>query len=180
MAIFNINAVIPSINDFEKSAPIGVSPLGTPVFDDITFPAGDYINSDGNTVSYQSVSIQSAGVIVSQAKNIIKTKISGRNGTVKEYNSLDDYHIRINAKMTELLNIFPADQLSAWMEIAEVRSNVPVVSKLLNQYFGIDKVVVESFDVAPIQGSLNELDINISLLSDEDIDLNMFLDPNIV
>jgi len=171
--VINLPGIIPSLEDFKQSAPIGVSPLGTPIFDDVFFPAGSY-----GGIEYESLRVQSAVISVSQSKNIIKTKVAGRDGTIKEYVSLDDFNISINAKITELANIFPADQLTAWKELAKVSKNIDIISKLLNDYFDIFKVVVESFTVNPVQGSLNEVNLLIELVSDEDINLNDFAEIN--
>jgi hypothetical protein len=170
-----LNSIIPSINDFSESAPIGVSALGTPIFDDITFPPGSYVDNDGNEVEYAGLSLNSVKIVVTQSKNIIQTKIAGRDGTFKEYVSLSDFEVNVNAKVTELFNVFPADQLNNWKYLSFIPENIKVVSKFLNEYFEIFDVVIKDFDVSPVVGSLNEVQLNIRMLSDENLDLNNYV-----
>jgi len=160
-----------ALDDFRKSAPIGVSPLGTLIFDDLYFPNG--VSSEGK--EYEGLHIISASVSVSQAKNIVQTKIAGQDGTIKEFVSMDDYVITVSAKITENLNVFPAEQLATWRELANVSENLQIQSKFLNEYFEIYKVVVKDFSVDTIQGSLNEVNLNFTLISDNDIDLDLYL-----
>lgn len=171
----NIPGTIPTIEDFERSAPIGLSPLGTLLFDDITFPKGSYINRDGQKVEYTELKLLAAKVMVSQSKNIITTQIANRDGSVKQYVSLSDYNISISSKISELFNIFPADQLTAWQGLANVPENIEITSKLLNKYIAVDRVVIKDFSFSPLTGSLNEVALNMTLLSDVDIDFNRFL-----
>lgn len=177
--VINLKSIVPSVEDLRTSLPIGLSPLGTPIFDDIYFPEGQYTDENGTPIPYTGLRIQSAKVVVTQAKNIVKTEVAGFDGTIKEYISKGDFSISINAKLTELLDVFPADQLAAWSELSKVPENIKIVSKFINEYFDIYDVVVTNFSVSPIQGSINEINLNIDLLSDKDIDLTEFLEVDV-
>lgn len=175
MATFSLDALIPSFDDLKKTTPIGVSVLGTPVFDDITFPAGTYIDNQGNSVDYPAFSLTAVKTVVSQTKKIIKTQIAGRDGTAKEYISLGDFEIRINAKITEAFEVFPADQLNAFKQIYKIQQNIPIISKFVNTYFDVYNVVINDFTLEQDPGTINEVNLNMLLLSDDDIDLNEFV-----
>lgn len=170
-----IPGTIPTIEEFRQSAPIGISPIGTPVFDDVTFPAGSYITLEGKTVDYDKIKLDTAKILVNQTKNIVKTSVAGLDYTIKEYMSLGDYVVTINGKFTELFDIFPAEKMFAFKGLVNVPENIPVISKFLNEYFDIFNVVVTDFSAAPVIGSLNEVSVNMTLLSDKDTLLNNYV-----
>lgn len=173
--VINIPGIVPSIEDFRQSAPIGISPLGTPVFDNVELMGGKYIKDNGGEIEYASLILNAVKISVTQAKNIVTTQVAGKNGTVKEYVSLGDYEINLNTKLSELYNIFPSDQLFAWKGLANVPESIEILSKFLNEYFEIYHVVIKEFSTSPVIGSLNEVELNISLLSDVEIDFNKYV-----
>ncbi|MEK0369737.1 MAG: DUF6046 domain-containing protein [Nitrosopumilus sp.] len=174
MAIINIKNQIPkSFEDISFEESIGVSQLGTLLFDDITFPAGSYKTLEGIVVEYEKLQLQSVLMIVGQTKNIVKTQISGRNGTVKEYNNDGDYEIALQANINELENVFPAEQIQAFVEIKKVPQEIPILSKILNSFFEIDNVVIEEFSLNPQTGKGNVI-LEIKLTSDLPFDVKDF------
>ncbi len=178
MAIVNLPAIIPSLSDLAASVPIGISQLGTPIYDNIFFPPGTYINSLGISVPYVGLSLDSFKITVSGEKKIIRTPISGRSGDVKEYVNQMDYNISIDGKVTELFNVFPADQLNNWRRIWESPEPVLVISRFLNEIWGITNIVIIRFSVSPVVGSRNESDIRIQAVQDQGFDVKDFLFQN--
>lgn len=174
MALITLNGQIPkSFDDLQFEESIGVSQLGTLLYDDITFPKGSYKSLEGIVVDYDEVKFQSVRFVVAQEKNIVKTAISGRNGTVKEYNNDGDYQITLQANINELENIFPATQLQAFKELKDVPESVPVVSKILNGIFDIDNVVINDFTLDPGTGKGNVV-LNFKMESDLPFDIKDF------
>jgi hypothetical protein len=161
-----------SDSEFEQS--IGLSPLGTPIFDDLTFPAGAFKTLDGLNITYQELKLVSVRFVVSQQKNIVRTEVSGRNGTVKEYNSTGDYVIKANANLSELQPVFPREELLKFVEITEVPQSLPIISKILNQFFGVNNIILTEFTVDPGNGTGN-VALSFTLESDNDFDLNEFI-----
>jgi hypothetical protein len=176
MAKLTIAGKLPSVDDFRTSAPKRATLLGTVVFDDITFPAGTYINNDGDAVNYAELILLSIQVVVSKQKNIIETPVSGVDGTIKEYISGGDYMVSISGKITQsALNVFPADDIDNFVEIENIDDSIPIDSKLLNEFFNVFNVVIKKISLSTIPGSINEVDINIEAVSDFELDLNNFL-----
>ena len=173
MAVINLKGLIPSFTDIGFTLPIGVSPLGTLMYDDVQFPAGSYKNLKGEVVSYEEFSVQSVAMVVTQEKNIVKTAISGRKGTVKEYNNEGDYQITLQANINEVIAVFPADQLIGFRELVKVPESIPVVSKILNSIFEIDDVVINDFTFVPGEGKGNVV-LNIKMESDFPFDIKDF------
>ena len=91
----SLRGALITIPESETEESIGVSLLNTPVIDNIVFQSGSYIDLDGNEIPYNELRIDAVIIEVSQVKNIIKTSVQGRPGTVKEYISDGDYIINI-------------------------------------------------------------------------------------
>jgi hypothetical protein len=175
MAVFNIPGTIPSFEDLTAMIPIGVSPLGTPVFDDITFLSGSYYDENDEKIQYQQLALQAVQIVVNQQKEIIRTTVSGKHGTIKEYICQSDYLISINGKLSELANVMPYDQMEIWKKISESNKEVEVLSKILNLIFDINTVVITKFQITTIPGSVNEVDVSIELEEDIPFDFSKYL-----
>ena len=166
MTLISLSGQIPkSFDDLQFEESIGVSQLGTLLFDDITFPSGSYRSLEGVVVDYDELKLQSVRFIVAQEKNIVKTAISGRNGTVKEYNNDGDYQITLQANINEVEDIFPAIQLQLFKELKDVPQEIAVISKILNSIFDIDNVVINDFSLDPGTGKGNVV-LNLRMESD--------------
>jgi len=174
MSLINISGFNP-INGGGLNTPIGLSQLGTVVYDDITFPAGSYYNLKREQIAYSELKLQSVQVSVNQVKRISKTEIASKNGTFKQYSSLGDYIISLNGIIAEFFNVFPYDQLRAFRNVSESNIAISILSKVLNDGFNIYSVVIDSFDISTVQGSMNQVTFAMSLSSDEDLDLKSFL-----
>lgn len=174
MALITLNGQIAkNFDDIDFETTIGVSQLGTLLFDDVTFPPGSYRDLSGVIVSYDELILQSVTFTVSQQKNIVRTQISGRNGTVKEYNNDGDYMIALQANINEIEDVFPTTQLQAFKALKDVPESIPVVSKILNSIFDIDNVVITDFTLDPGTGKGNVV-LNFRMESDLPFDVKDF------
>lgn len=158
-----------SFNDY-----IGTSQLGTPIVDDITFPAGRFISLEGIEIEYQELILESVRYTVSRPKNIVRTAINGKNGTFKEYNNSGDFVIRGQAALTTQLQTFPFDQVFRFAKLEEVPEAVPVLSKILNVIFGIDDVIIADWKIDP-GNAVGNVYVNFVLESDKETDLTDFI-----
>lgn len=178
MAIVNIPGINP-LGDLIYSLPIGVSPLGTIVIDDIFFKGFPVTKLDDFGNEIQTISpalhLQTVKIMVLQEKTIVKTAISGFNGTVKEYVCDGDYKISVEGKINELFNVFPADQLQSFLDKCKQSGSIEVISKFLNKIFDIDKVDIENYSLSPVVGSINEVDFTLEMTSSVDFDPDLFL-----
>lgn len=184
-----------SVANLIQTENVKVSILGTLMSDNITFPAGSYTDLDGREITYQKIGLDAVGVVITQRNNIVKTRISGRNGTIKEYVNRDDYRIRCEAILSkptilpDLINdnlniisknktaekdFYPTDEaVDILRRIASSNVEVPIVSTLINETFEINDVVFEDISYNYVPGS-EDVIVNFTLLSDEGIDLNQF------
>lgn len=155
--------------------------LGTPVYSPLEFlkTSGTSLDNSlgvgeakGNSDVF--LRVDTVLFVVSQSKNIVKTPIMGRNGTVKEYISEGDYMIDIRGVIVgQYPEIFPRDEVRLLNELLSLPKAIPVACEFL-QIFGIDSLVVEGFTIAQKLGSRNEVPFEIQALSDlaEEITLN--------
>ena len=157
--------------------------LGTPVFDPIIFPAGQF-NELGNVIGppqpFDQLIIPSVIIEVSQTKNIITTAIQGRNGTVKEFVSDGDFAITLTGvlvgqnegnKIIDIGNAYPDDDVKKLITICKVPDTLTLTSKFLNDVFGINQVVITDYNIPQREATRNMQPFQISMLSDISIDL---------
>ena len=148
---------------------IGVSDLGTPMYDNLVFILK--VENETDVI----LTLNAVQFVVNQSKSIIRTKVSGRNGSIKEYNSDDDYVVRGTAKLTNPDGrLFPEQPLNTFVRVAKAQQEVDIVSKILNNNFRIDSVVVLDFTVSPSTGA-GDVRVDFVLLSDTPFDVKEFL-----
>jgi hypothetical protein len=137
-----------------------VSYLGTPVFCDIK-------------LEYEDISIYYDTVLmdVSQHKNIVKTAIVGRNGTVKEYINDSDYSINVKgAVINHGRKDYPIDQVNKLVSLAKLPYAIKVICPYL-RLFSIFEIVIESYDFSQRAGFSNMQLFNLNCISESPIEL---------
>lgn len=135
--------------------------LGTPVFCDVRFPrdgTSDYL-------------LQTVLVDVAMTKNIVKTAVQGRKGTVKEYISEGDYSVTIRgAVVKEGRDEYPVKEVRELHELLTRTEALSIVSDYL-RIFGIYTIVVESFTFKQQEGFQNVQVFEINCISDTPDDI---------
>lgn len=121
------------------------------VFDSVTFMGN---NADGS-LSYYDLNLQQVITVpklqlpialcnVTKNMEIVKSKIAGRNGTVKQYINTGDYDIVIKGLFTTgVSDKFPLEALNHLQLITNSTTEVKVASNFL-QCFGINYLVFET------------------------------------
>lgn len=188
------------VNGIDDSfQPVGISQLGTVVFDNVLFPAGSWFNLDGEELFYDDVKLDSVSVVVNRKKHIVKTMIEGRKGTVKEYIASMDYEIEINAiiapdiysaeqlaqiagsnTLTQAGAAFtgftavnePNEQIEALARLDNVEDRVAIECKFLQNNFNVNYVVIENIKLTRLGSDSWTLKMNV--ISDDEIDLGAF------
>lgn len=160
-----------SIGEVPTDEPIGTSVLGTPIFDDVTFPADQYTNLSGDVISFDEVVLQSVIVVANQAKNVIKTPISGRNGTVKEYISAGDFVVSVSGQIVSDSNTYPELEVENFRSVMEANAALSIVSTFINDSLAVGNVVIENYNIRQIRGSRNSVEISFNAVSDVSRDL---------
>lgn len=137
-----------------------ISPLGTPIWSDVILHKQEDAELDGVQLTWCLVGVQ-------QTKNIVKTAIQGRNGTVKEYISDGDYIVTLRGAIARTFKSnYPLEEMRRFLQLLKDNRALKVISPFLLQY-DIHELVVESFNMAQEEGKQNMQRFEISCLSDD-------------
>lgn len=148
---------------------VAQSYLGTPVYDQLIFPA------EGNEEIQLINDLVINDVIfrVTRLKIIVKTPVQGRKGTVKELVTLGDYQIEIMGKIvSEYPNQKPIDKLRELLKVESYEGNVSVAVKFLSA-FDIETILIERIECTEERGFYNEIPFTIMAVSDDPIELQL-------
>ena len=156
--------------------------LGTPVFSNLEIKGGQYLDNDGETVIFDGIRLDTCLLEVSVDKNIIRTPIDGRDGTVKQFINLGDYVINVQGIIigtTEAVNggfevtdtgRVPEEEIRKLNEIFKVPQELEIVSEFLD-FFDISTVVIEGGSFGQREGFRDSVYFGFSMLSDRPIEL---------
>jgi hypothetical protein len=159
------------LGEVEAEDPVSRSYLGTPVLDNLEIPAGSYTDLEDNTIEFSGITVDAVLFEVNKTRNIVKTPIQGRDGTVKEYISEGDYQIRCNGMISQAENAIPQSELQILREIFEVPQQISIISLFLNEIFDIFDIVVERWNIPQVAGKRNEIPFSFTAVSDVPLDL---------
>lgn len=146
---------------------------GMPVFDSITFknPSGAEIQTfvegqQTGLVTDSDLTLITALISINKTKNIVLTKIQGRNGTVKEYVSDDDYQISIKGVIVgKYSNKRPVDEIKKLEDYCNFNGEIDIVCSFLND-LGVNTVVITGHSKAQREGTRNVVDFEIQCLQE--------------
>lgn len=157
--------------EIDPDPPMYYSPIGTPVVADIVFEGGTYTDDEtGRQITFQSVTLATVLVALSQPKRIIRTEIQGRDGSVKEYIGMDDYQVTIQGVITGTNGTFPHLEVAELHKVLKAPITIPVVSAYLQLFDIFNLVVVDySFDQEP--GGYSKQNFIINAISDKPVEL---------
>lgn len=162
--IDDFNSRIP--NNYQPDKPLGFSKsLGTPIYSDLDIQGGSYTDTDGNPITFPAIRFETVLFIVSQSKQIVTTNIQGRNGSIKEYISDDDYAITINGIITGQNNVYPRDSVLSLKKVLDAPVALQINSWFLRQ-FGIFSIVINDYNFPQVAGRNSQQEFSISALSD--------------
>jgi hypothetical protein len=193
--------MIVSINNInDENAPVGVSSLGTLVFDNVFFPSGSWTDLEGNEQTYNEVKLDAVTLSVNRAKIIQESRVAGRDGEISEFISNGSYIVNVSAVIApDTINVVDLAQLAtgtsvgigaalsagnitspnnpsqALYDIArleEVPERVPIRSKFLQNNFNITFVIIKDFNLKKV--TADSWTLEMSLKDDGGIDLKDF------
>jgi hypothetical protein len=155
-----------------------VSALETPVLGVITFEAGMYNIYNRYTgaiekVRYGEYTLSYSCIVdFSRQNNVITTPVLGGNGTVKELYGIGDWDITIRgiAFDNDKAGNSAHEQIRQLVRWSDLCDSIEVGgSVFLNK--GIDRIVIKSLDIQPIEAKWNVIPFTIEAISDEPIEL---------
>jgi hypothetical protein len=165
------------IEPTEKDKPLYKSALGTFVFCNFEIQPGSWTDDKGVVHKWRNPNhkdgllvFDTVLMMVDQPKNIVKTKVQGKNGSVKEYISDDDYMINIRLLIVGKPGVMPLDEVSALKKALSAPVPLAINSRWL-QNLGIDSIVVEHVSYPQVEGEYSMQAVEIRASSDEPIEL---------
>lgn len=167
----NPRRFLPTIEAEEADVPLATSYLGTPIYSSLAFKALsgrdlDNLSPDQEKIVEEGIELTEILLTVTQSKNIIRTPLNGRDGTVKEYISNGDYSISVEGFIVSEQPLKkPTEQIKSLQTFLELKQSLDIGSEFLSQ-LGITQVVVNDYSFHEIQGSINQVALRISLWSD--------------
>ncbi len=156
--------------------------FGTPVYSNLEIPAGQYTDFDGNVINYEGVRLDTVIFDVSQERNIIRTAVSGKAGTVKQFIADGDYVINCQGLITgesfktnsgfgvQAVAGVPEEEIRKLKIICSVPKEIEVISSFLD-FFDITTVVIMAPTFAEKEGVRTEVFFACSMISDNPIEL---------
>jgi hypothetical protein len=153
---------VPTINLTKQNAS---SVFGTPVLDTIKVEAGTI---PGTGESYDEYVFPVDPVVdINRAKHVVRTQVAGKNGTVKELISLDDYDINIRGVLVNMDgDDLPHDAIADMKRMFELPVSLSVHSDLF-QLLGIYNIVITDIKWPALEGYSNVQPYVITAYSDE-------------
>lgn len=157
---------------------IGKSILGTPIYTRVVLKENIDTQIGNDTAGVGYIKMDNAIVTITQSKNIIKTAVQGRNGTIKEYIADGDYTIKVDAQiLSPYPYVFPDEELKYLSELLTIPNEIVIDSDFVN-LFNISYCVVESYDFNQVEGSRNKVNFSMTLLSDYPVELELGISDN--
>ncbi len=114
---------------------------------------------------------------IRQKKNVITTKILGRNGEIKEYVGLEDYDIKIEGVILGANGIYPREQVKMLINYLKLPASIFVTNPVLEELFGIRYITVDDYQIDEERGGISYQKFTISCVSDNLIDSSILYSP---
>lgn len=108
-------------------------------------------------------------VSISRQKTIVETATvgHGRNGTVKEFITAEDYTIDINGVIIAEGNAYPAQEVKALSDLFNKSEALEIVENLFFDLFGIERIVLKTISFDEMIGKESLQKYKITAVSDE-------------
>lgn len=136
-----------------------------PVFLSVTLSLPDEAPADGMTLNTVLVEF-------SLQKNIVKTAVQGRSGTVKEYISNGDWAITISGLLVSEEKTYPQEEVNRLTNYATGTQALTVTNDLFSQ-LGINNLVIEEYSLPTAEGFINVQPFELSCVSDDPFELKL-------
>ena len=158
---------------FTRDPALYLSPLGTPVMQDLTFGAVIYTEPiTGITRTTAELKLVNILLRATQAKKIVKTEIPGRNGTVKEYIGIGDWEVEIDGFIAGPNGHHPADEIIALKNVLKANEPIPVTCTWLNN-LEIHYLVIVDYTFPQEAGGYSKQPFTISAISNPEITITI-------
>jgi hypothetical protein len=150
------------------------SAIGTPVWDRIKLKSSadaenlNYVDRAGITNVMNALTLPDTVLVeASQGKDIVKTKMTGSNGTAKEEISLDDWEITIRGVIINYKNNdYPRREVASMVTTFTRPLECYVESKYLNNVLKVFNLMIEKVVFNAVPGRPNTQSFELTCTSD--------------
>lgn len=167
-------------NDGYYGAQAGPAPtaatnmFGLPVFVQVNFGK---VEGGSDRMAFYGLTLLDPLVTVDEPFNIIKTPITGRRGTVKEYIGKGDYGVTIRGILATDIRAedrmaYPLIPVREMEQLANLGVAVPV-SGHLHEVYGISNLIIENVRYESLPGFVNLQAYELQCLSDDPIEIDL-------
>ena len=137
------------------------SPLGTPVYSDLSIEAGSYVLNQ-KTVSYNAVKIPDALFSFSKRKRIVVTSIDNSEGDVFEYTGEESAQISCTVRLYGSNLNYPGDDAKNFYRMLESNQPVKISSWFINQ-FGINYAMITDYEIPQQKGNISDQQVKFNM-----------------
>lgn len=170
-AAFGFNSV--QVYEEEEVKERGI--FGHYIYQPLQFDAFNYKNTDskGTTRIYLNKLFMPIVMMrISRDKNMERTKVEGRDGTVKEMAGHDDYVIDVKGLFVTANGTYPKKERDGLLEFETANVAIPVSNPMLNDLLVFD-VVIGPITWVPLEGVENAQAFEFTAYSDTNIQLKL-------
>jgi hypothetical protein len=124
-----------------------------------------FIDNNGAEQTLPRIPIAAAIVSCSPSKNIVKTNINGRDGSIKEYTGMNDLEITIDCTVNFQFGQGGSDTIQEIDLLYQCPYAIPVTNKRIND-LGVYYIVIDRIDYQQKVGEYSNLYFSIKACSD--------------
>jgi len=157
-------------NEYPKDPALSQSYLGSNVLSNLTLI---------DKVTGNKIAVDTALFNVTQTKHIVTTPIQGRDGTVKEYISMGDYHVTIKGVIAGVNGFYPKDTkiqntatVTELLQMCTINKAVTITS-WFTLMFNINDIVITNFTLGQVEGEYSTQYFEITALSDTPFEVSI-------
>lgn len=169
----NLQGKLPNATPDAPPIP-GITPLGTSIWTNLVITGESYTDPvTGSNIVIPDYTIYTCLIELSGDKNILKTPVQGRNGTVKDYIATNDWEINIKGGLFGLNGQRPKQDINTlkralWTANISLGVKAPIFDE-----WDITNMVVESIRVPETMGGYSFQLFEIKAVSDTNLILNL-------
>jgi len=141
---------------------VSISPLGTPVFSDLSIAGGTY-SVNGNSVSYNPINVPDTMFVMKKRKRIITTSINGATSDVLEYTGSESAQISCTVKIYGSNLNYPLNDMDNFYLMLESNQPIQINSWYLNQV-EIYYVVITDYELPQQTGNISDQQIKFNMV----------------
>ncbi|MBB6131328.1 DUF6046 domain-containing protein [Mucilaginibacter lappiensis] len=150
------------------------SVLGTPIFEQITLTVPAIVTAGKITSPEKIYTLPDWPLFdITGQRNVVKTPMQGKDGTVKEYISDDDYAITIRGFLINYDSWeYPEQQLQELMQVINAKVAIGITSQVFN-LLDIHNIVIERWSFPAVEAYQNMQPFELECTSDQPVELEI-------